>query len=464
MRSLNRQAPEALPASRLFPASSPPLRPALPVYTQAPNAAGQLGFLVLIPFLYFLFSRVLDITLPGLHLPMVFGLMASVAAFMEGSLLAVLQHKTTRFLALFTFWFCLTAMTGLWRGGSFTLFKDYWIKSILIFFCFACLAASLQRVRMALQTMAVAVSTAAVVGLLAGKTDREGRLAMSGGELSNSNFFGMFMILGLTLCWFGMADPKASRGRRAFWLLLTGPMLFAALKTGSRTAVVCFVLTGIYFFLRLPARKKFLVAFFIPPVLATTILFLPAELRTRLATLTVLDQEELHDNASELERAAVASTEGRWYLLQRSITITLQNPILGVGPHNFMVAESEMSAEEGLARGMWRVTHNGYTEVSSEMGLPGLFFYLAAIGSAWFSLRRWARFAAPRPECAEFLHIVVCLQLALFSLLVDIFFGLSLYSYFVPALLGLMVALDRWASTATRTSPPEMAGIPAGRF
>jgi O-antigen ligase len=267
----------------------------------------------------------------------------------------------------------------------------------------------------------------------------------------------------LIFCWFGIADPKASKGRRAFWLLLTGPMLFAALKTGSRTAVVCFVLTGIYFFFRLPAQRKLLVAFFIPPVLVTTVFLLPAELRTRLATITVREQAKLQQDASELERAAVASTEGRWYLLQRSITVTLQNPILGVGPNNFMVAESQLSEEEGLARGMWRVAHNGYTQVSSEMGVPGLFFYLAAIGSTWFSLRRWAKFAAPRPECADFLHIVFCLQLALFSLLVDIFFGLSLYSYFVPALLGLAVALDRWASTATWDIPQSSASPPRAR-
>ncbi len=440
--------PEAVPAGLSVPARA--RRPVLPVYEPPLNAASQLGFLVLIPFLFFLFSRVLDITVPRLHLPLVFGLMASVAAIMEGSLLSVLQSNVTRFLALFSFWFCLAAVTGLWKGGSFTLFKDYWIKSILIFFCVACLTASLPRVRRALQALALAVSTSALIGLFAGELDREGRLRLSGGELANSNIFGMFMTLGLTFCWFGMADPKAGKGQRAFWLLLTGPMLFAAAKTGSRTALVCFMLTGIYFFLRLPAQKKLLATLFIPPVLLATILFMPAHLRTRFATITVMEKAELEATASELERAAVASTESRWYLMKRSLIVTLQHPILGVGPGNFMVAENALSTEEGLARGMWRVSHNGYTEVSSETGIPGLFFYLAAVGAAWFTLRRLRRFQASLPDMAEFRHIVFCLQLALFSLLVDVFFGLSLYSYFLPALLGLVVALDRWASTAAR--------------
>ena len=42
-----------------------------------------------------------------------------------------------------------------------------------------------------------------------------------------------------------------------------------------------------------------------------------------------------------------------------------------------------MSAAEGT-RGQWLGTHNTYTQISSECGLPGLLFFVASL---WFSLK-----------------------------------------------------------------------------
>jgi O-antigen ligase len=70
------------------------------------------------------------------------------------------------------------------------------------------------------------------------------------------------------------------------------------------------------------------------------------------------------------------SLDARQELLKQSIQVTLQHPIFGVGPGNFQaITES------------WHVTHNTYTELSSETGLPGLALFLAILFLTFRSLK-----------------------------------------------------------------------------
>jgi O-antigen ligase len=91
----------------------------------------------------------------------------------------------------------------------------------------------------------------------------------------------------------------------------------------------------------------------------------------------------LSKSAEQLE--AVGSAESRKYLFFRSLRMTAENPIFGVGPGQFMTGEAKMSKEQGV-RASWHVSHNSYTEVSSEMGIPGLLLYLAVLVSAYREL------------------------------------------------------------------------------
>ena len=436
--------------------SWPALDSALPIGTvhHPVNLFSRIGIVFLIPFLYFLFSRILDVTVPHLHLPLVFGVITMIATVLEGSLLQVLQSPTARYLTLYSFWFGVTAVTGLWKGGSFWLLRDYWIKSFIIFLALACLVASLQRVRWALRAMTLAIASTAVVALLIGDLDREGRLRLPAGELANSNAFGIIMVLGLTLCWYGATHPV----RRKFWRIATVasavPIIYAAARTGSRAAFVAFLLTLLYVFFRLPLPKKIWLVLLCIPLLGGLAALIPEHLQDRLATVFVTDTEEAEgDPLSEVERSALASRRSRWQLLQRSIIITLQNPILGVGPGNFMVAEDELAKQEKLPRGSWRATHNAYTETSSEMGLPGLILYCTAMVSAWAAMRRLSRLNASDPQAAEIQHTAFSLQAALFCISVAAFFGLSLYTYYIPSLLGLITGFARWAHSTLAACP-----------
>src|SRR3954466_3825864 len=59
--------------------------------------------------------------------------------------------------------------------------------------------------------------------------------------------------------------------------------------------------------------------------------------------------------------------------------MTFSHPILGVGPGDFsFVSWDERKATTG-AGGESLVSHNTYTQISSETGLPGFFFFAATL-------------------------------------------------------------------------------------
>jgi O-antigen ligase len=87
----------------------------------------------------------------------------------------------------------------------------------------------------------------------------------------------------------------------------------------------------------------------------------------RLETLVGKFQEGDYDRGS---------AEARKELLMQSLKVTATHPVFGVGPGNFQ-----------SYTGSWRVTHNTYTQFSSECGIPVLVLFLFLMWRAALNLR-----------------------------------------------------------------------------
>jgi O-antigen ligase len=77
-----------------------------------------------------------------------------------------------------------------------------------------------------------------------------------------------------------------------------------------------------------------------------------------------------------------SSAEARQELFWRSVEVTKRHPLFGVGPGNFV----ELS-------GSWHVTHNSFTEMSSEGGVPAFALYVLILWSGFKNLRASKRIA-----------------------------------------------------------------------
>jgi hypothetical protein len=112
-----------------------------------------------------------------------------------------------------------------------------------------------------------------------------------------------------------------------------------------------------------------------------------------------------------------------------------------VGPGVFTVGEANLAKAEGKTA-MWHVSHNSYTQVSSEMGFPGLLLYLGAL---WATFRNvfWFRAHSRIDATGRSDAVGLALLLSLVGLCVSLAFSSSAYLSYLPMLMGLSVVFRK---------------------
>ena len=159
---------------------------------------------------------------------------------------------------------------------------------------------------------------------------------------------------------------------------------------------------------------------------------------TNLLTLPTLLGGGEEEAETRQANFAESSTESRSMLLRRSLELTAWNPILGVGIGQFNVAVADAMKDEGQ-RGHYLQTHNMYTQVSSETGLPGFLLYMAALWYAIGGLRVVRKQAGVlNPDLAA---MASCLQGAWIVFLTSSAFASVAYHLQVIMLFGFSYAL-----------------------
>lgn len=127
----------------------------------------------------------------------------------------------------------------------------------------------------------------------------------------------------------------------------------------------------------------------------------------------------------------VGSSDQRRELLERSIIVTLRNP-WGIGIGNFPIV--------GIHN---LVTHNAFTQVSSEIGLLGLLAYLIFMVSPFRKLGAIERTLSARDEHDWFYYLSIGLQASILGYMVSSFFVAVAYNWFIYYLIAYAVAFRR---------------------
>jgi len=127
----------------------------------------------------------------------------------------------------------------------------------------------------------------------------------------------------------------------------------------------------------------------------------------------------------------VGSSDQRRELLERSILVSLRNP-WGIGIGNFPIV--------GVRN---LVTHNSYTQVSSEIGLLGLLAYLIFIISPFRKLGAIERTEFAKDDHDWFYYLAIGLQASILAYMVSSFFVSVAYNWFIYYLIAYAVAFRR---------------------
>jgi putative inorganic carbon (hco3(-)) transporter len=127
----------------------------------------------------------------------------------------------------------------------------------------------------------------------------------------------------------------------------------------------------------------------------------------------------------------VGSHDARRELLMRSILVTLRNP-WGIGIGNFTIV--------GFRN---LVTHNAYTQISSELGVLGLAAYLIFMISPLRKLGAIERTLYAKDEYNWFYYLSIGLQASIVGYMVSSFFVSVAYNWFIYYLIAYAVAFRR---------------------
>ncbi len=402
-------------------------------------------FPLLIFFLVWIFSGIFEKipSLSGLHLVAIVGGFALIVIALGGRLPVILNNPIAKSLALFTAWFIICIPFAVWRGGSFATFEDKWSRSALAFLLVAGCITAIGQSKTIFKTIGYSVGVLAVVTVGLRGVDRTGRLGLLGTRYENANDLAWTLIFGLPFLAFLFL--RGTRPQKFFALLSGAAILFALVKTGSRAGMIGLGVLALMGFLQASRTVKIRLAIGVPILLALLFAVTPPELRGRYTTLFGSGKPQLAakylTSGERLESTASASAEARKKVLKDSIRLTLTHPLFGVGPGNFPVAQNDLALARGEPKGAWLVTHNSYTEISSEMGIPGLVIYLVFLYRCIKPLNSIARSKYPGKDWRDLRALAEALRATFFAVMTVAFLESYAYDPNIPIMAGLACAL-----------------------
>jgi len=417
----------------------------------------RLGFTILVLYLFLIYSRIFDVKFAFLHIPGISYRVILAMVVLSQAFLRALKSNIGKALLSFTVWFVASIPTSMWKGGSTALLLENWLPAFVIFLATAGLVGNYEQCRKAVNTVAYGLLVLTGIAIFWG-TIQNGRLFLPRGKFANPNEMAQALLLGLSLWLLMYLNAKSGLGK-VFAAGVMLVMLFTISKTGSRGALIAFGVLVLCIFLRSSSGGKLRLVVGGAVLLAVIVGTMPKRLLNRYRTLGE-DQDEISASGDDaLDANAISSAAARKELLRKSIKYTLQHPLFGVGPGMFVVAEDKDAIKAGRRHGSWQGTHNSYTQVSSECGIPALIFYVMAVV---FALRKTHKIYGQTrgdPRLQDIANVALGLNYALIVFAVTILFDYIAYTSMLSVFGGLSAALGATyeAEIARRTAAPAPA-------
>jgi O-antigen ligase len=287
--------------------------------------------------------------------------------------------------------------------------------------------------------MAFAGLAAAAFSFLYAQDMRGGRVSVDIGTLADPNEYALVLLMTLPYWWLVARNSRIPKLMGAISVLAAIPMLVAFFRTGSRAGLLTLVgLVVAVFFRSRPAQR---VALVVTVLLGTAVaaVTLPTNLRERYFTWFSSDATDQDLSAD------IASTQARRYFFVQSLKLTMEHPLFGMGPGQFAGVNWETSRAAGVHVAA-QPTHNSYTEVSSETGIPGLILFAGTLVLSFRSTYRIAKLTENNESLKALSNTATCVFVSVTAFLIGAFFLSLSYSPLVTVALGLSAALQSVAA------------------
>jgi putative inorganic carbon (hco3(-)) transporter len=329
--------------------------------------------------------------------------------------------RETIYMALLVFQLWLTVpMSPVWRGGAFYNTLDF-SKVLLIVLVMGAAVTTIARLRRLIFVQTASVAAIAAVTLLRGGS-RLGRLeGVVHGIYENSNELGLIMVLTMPFCIAFMLRTR-NWWRKAVWAAAALLLIYGTMLTGSRGGLLALLVSGGVCLREFGIRGRRIGLVLGIGCVAMLLMFFSGD--TVMYRFHAMFNDQL---TAEGGGAAHGSAVQRQDLLWKSLAVTAEHPLFGIGPGNF-----------NAVSGDWHTQHNSYTQMSSEGGVPAFILYMLLLWCALANLRKTNRQA---PADSEESLFAMALRGSLYGFVVGSFFSSSAYQFFPYFLVGYTSAL-----------------------
>ncbi len=379
------------------------------------SGSASIGFFAAMVLVFFRFSFLHEFIgaklHANLHLIILIGGATYICWLLSGNTLRGFQERSTLLWLGFTCLMGIATGTSFWKAGSLHIFWDYLETAFPMVLVIPALVTTKRQILRMVDVMALACIATALLGAL-NDDFTMGRMGVdvASSEIQNPNDFAAHLILMLPV----VAFWGFRKGRTILHkLIASGCMalcLRLVLSSGSRGGLLSLGFTAIYLVITGSSRIRAAILVGVPVLALAALLFVPRDSLTRLATL-------VSSSAAAKDSEAVESSQARLALLRESLRFSVEHPLTGIGPGEFMDFQAQDAADQGQ-RGMWHVTHNSYTQVSSECGIPAFVLYISALAVTLLNLRKIVKTGDPElaPVASTILVMYVGFGVCIFFL------------------------------------------------
>jgi hypothetical protein len=308
-------------------------------------------------------------------------------------------------------------------GTAWKIFNDTFIKAVLMFIVMVNVLRTRRRL-MGVMWLSLSVglilSYTALDMYMRGELNSEGyRVKVNiGGLFENPNDMALHFV---TMTPIALCLALASKNRVMRWIYFVMTALFVGANTVtfSRGGFLGLLAVSGVLVWKLARKNRLNVSLAASVFGGLFILLAPGNYGLRILSIFGLAADP------------VGSSDQRRELLERSIIVTLRNP-WGIGIGNFPIV--------GVRN---LVSHNAYTQVSSELGLLGLAAYLIFMISPFRKLGAIERTLFAKDEHDWFYYLAIGLQASIVGYMVSSFFVSVAYNWFIYYLIAYAVAFRR---------------------
>ena len=133
--------------------------------------------------------------------------------------------------------------------------------------------------------------------------------------------------------------------------------------------------------------------------------------------------------------------------LKRSIFVLLHHPVFGVGINNYVLFSNTDHA-----------THNAYTQIGAELGVPAMLIYLLFLFAALKPLRQIGIETSQADPKSRFRYLAAGFEASLIGYMVASFFASVAYLWYLYYLVGYGICLARLYHAAQTKAVLQTAG------